>query len=68
MDHEWVLTQIRYMYMWTPRIVLILTAVCCGVLAWFKFKNKDKKFPELVAVIYGLLTVLIFWLYFVTRI
>ena len=68
MDHEWVYSQIRLMYMWTPRIVWIFTFVTVGSLAWFKFRLPDKVFPEMVAVIFALLTVVIFWMYYVNRI
>ena len=68
MDHEWLFLTIRKLFVISQVFALGWCLACLILLAVFKFIHTDKTFPEIVAIGYGGIAIVIFWLIYVVRI
>ena len=67
MEPTQILDMIDKLFMTTPIYVFGWCLVCLALLGVYKFMHPEKSFPEFVAMAYGGIVALIFWMVFVVK-
>ena len=65
---DYLVKSINYLFVFVPIYCACFTLFSFAALVTFKFLHPEKRFPEMVAMSYGGVIGLVFWLVYVVKI